>query len=153
MMILDHIWAQMSLLKYAVFFVMITNIMTYKMNKSLPGLVNDLHVLSRKQGATMFRITTEKKRGKVILTVEGRLAGQGVSTFEQCWRELRGDSPQEKFSVNLCGVTFIDAPGFCERQRERWGALPREARVRALDHGLMRLALAVRPTAAPVRPC
>jgi len=81
------------------------------MNKSLPGLVNDLHVLSRKQGATMFRITTEKKRGKVILTVEGRLAGQGVSTFEQCWRELRGDSPQEKFSVNLCGVTFIDAPG------------------------------------------
>jgi len=59
----------------------------------------------------MFRITTEKKRGKVVLTVEGRLAGQGVSTFEQCWRELRAASPDEKFNVNLCGVSFIDAAG------------------------------------------
>jgi outer membrane protein len=59
----------------------------------------------------MFRITTEKKRGKVVLTVEGRLAGQGVTTLEQCWRELRSDSPEEKFSINLCGVSFIDAAG------------------------------------------
>src|SRR5256885_7059320 len=65
----------------------------------------------REHASLMFRITTEKRRGKVILTVEGRLAGQGVSTFEQCWRELRGDSPQEKFSIDLCGVTFIDAAG------------------------------------------
>jgi len=59
----------------------------------------------------MFRITTEKKRGKLVLTVEGRLAGQGVSTLEQCWRELKGDSPEEKFNVNLCAVSFIDAAG------------------------------------------
>src|SRR6202521_6462804 len=59
----------------------------------------------------MLRITTQKKRYKVLLTVEGRLAGESVSTLEQCWRELRGASPTEKFNVDLCGVSFIDAAG------------------------------------------
>ncbi len=59
----------------------------------------------------MLRITTEKKRGKVILGVEGRLAGPWVTALEQCWRELRGGSPREKFQVDLCGVSFIDAAG------------------------------------------
>src|SRR5271156_567711 len=60
----------------------------------------------------MLRITTEQKRGKLVLSVEGRLAGQWVATLEQCWRELRASSsPVGKFSVNLCGVSFIDAAG------------------------------------------
>jgi outer membrane protein TolC/ABC-type transporter Mla MlaB component len=59
----------------------------------------------------MLRITTEKKRVKTVLSVEGRLAGPLVSTLEQCWRELKAASPQEKFYVNLCGVSFIDAAG------------------------------------------
>src|SRR3984893_7803891 len=59
----------------------------------------------------MFRITTLKKRCKVLLTVEGRLAGESVSTLEQCWRELHAGSPSEKFNVDLCGVSFIDAAG------------------------------------------
>jgi outer membrane protein TolC/ABC-type transporter Mla MlaB component len=59
----------------------------------------------------MLRITTEKKRGKHVLSVEGRLAGPSVGTLEQCWRELHAASPKEKFSVNLCGVSFIDAAG------------------------------------------
>ncbi|MFI5058554.1 MAG: TolC family protein [Candidatus Acidiferrales bacterium] len=59
----------------------------------------------------MLRITTGRKRGKVILSVEGRLAGPSVGTLEQCWRELRATSPDEKFSINLCGVSFIDAAG------------------------------------------
>src|SRR6202048_430003 len=59
----------------------------------------------------MLRVTTEKKRFKVLLTVEGRLAGESVSTLEQCWRELRAASPTEKFNVDLCGVSFIDAAG------------------------------------------
>jgi outer membrane protein len=59
----------------------------------------------------MLRITTDRKRGKVALSVEGRLAGPSVGTLEQCWRELRAASPNEKFSVNLCGVSFIDAAG------------------------------------------
>src|ERR1700757_3482514 len=60
---------------------------------------------------TMFRVTTQKKRFKVLLTIEGRLAGESVSTLEHCWRELRAASPTEKFNVDLCGVSFIDAAG------------------------------------------
>jgi outer membrane protein len=59
----------------------------------------------------MLRITTEKKRSKTVLSVEGRLAGALVSTLEQCWKELKAAAPQEKFYVNLCAVSFIDAAG------------------------------------------
>ena len=59
----------------------------------------------------MLRVTTDKKKSKTVLSVEGRLAGQNVATLEQCWRDLRSTSPQEKFYVNLCGVSFIDGAG------------------------------------------
>jgi outer membrane protein len=59
----------------------------------------------------MLRVTTEKRRGKTVLNVEGRLAGPWVAALEQYWRELRAATPQQKFSVNLCGVSFIDAAG------------------------------------------
>jgi outer membrane protein TolC len=70
-----------------------------------------MQVLLANGKKSMLRITTERKRGKVILSVEGRLAGPFVGTLEQCWRELRGASPDEKFHVDLCGVSFIDAAG------------------------------------------
>src|SRR6202000_1347394 len=57
----------------------------------------------------MLRITTEQKKGKVVLTVEGRLAGPHVGTLEQSWRDARAGN--EKVSVNLCGVSFIDPAG------------------------------------------
>jgi outer membrane protein len=63
------------------------------------------------QKTDMLRITTETKRGKTILGVEGRIAGPQVATLEQCWRELYSASPNQKFSVNLCGVSFIDNAG------------------------------------------
>jgi len=56
----------------------------------------------------MLRITTELKRGKTILSVEGKLAGLWVGALEKCWRER---TPSEKFCVDLCGVSFIDAAG------------------------------------------
>jgi outer membrane protein TolC/ABC-type transporter Mla MlaB component len=59
----------------------------------------------------MLRITTENKRSKTVLSVEGRLAGQWVAALEQCWRELYAAAPRQKFSVNLCGVSFIDNAG------------------------------------------
>ena len=59
----------------------------------------------------MLRITTEVRRSRRVLSVEGRLAGPWVSTLEQCWRELHAASPEEKISINLCGVSFIDAAG------------------------------------------
>jgi outer membrane protein len=63
-------------------------------------------------GATvMLRITTETKRGRTTLSVEGRIAGPQVSILEQCWRELYAASPKQKYVVNLCGVSFIDSAG------------------------------------------
>ena len=59
----------------------------------------------------MLRITTEKRRGKTVLGVEGRVAGAWVAALEQCWRELHASSPREKFHIDLCGVSFIDTAG------------------------------------------
>ena len=59
----------------------------------------------------MLRITTENKRGKLFLSVEGSLSGPRVATLEQCWRELYATSPRPKFCINLCGVSFIDNAG------------------------------------------
>jgi outer membrane protein len=59
----------------------------------------------------MLRITTEQRPGKVSLTVEGKLAGQWVSALEQSWKELRDSSSGDSLSINLCGVSFIDAAG------------------------------------------
>ena len=66
------------------------------------GAVRDNH---------MLRITTDTKRGKLVLSVEGKLSGSYVGTLEQCWRELRVASPKEKINVDLCGVSFIDDAG------------------------------------------
>ena len=67
-----------------------------------------MHLLTPARTTRMLRITTEKKRGRTVMSVEGRLAGAWVGTLEQCWRER---VPEEKFSVDLCGVSFIDAAG------------------------------------------
>jgi outer membrane protein len=67
-----------------------------------------VHLLVWARTGTMLRITTEKKRGRTVLSVEGRLAGAWVGALEQCWRER---AQEEKFSVDLCGVSFIDAAG------------------------------------------
>ena len=71
----------------------------------------------------MLRITTETKRTKTVLTIEGRIAGPSVATVEQCWRELYAASPRQKFTVNLCGVSFIDNSGkMLLREMHRLGA-------------------------------
>jgi len=70
-----------------------------------------MHLVSCEEIYDMLRITTEKKRGKITLTVEGRLSGGSVTTLEQCWRELRSATPEEGLRVDLCGVSFIDAAG------------------------------------------
>ncbi|HXH66114.1 MAG TPA: TolC family protein [Candidatus Limnocylindrales bacterium] len=59
----------------------------------------------------MLRISTENRRGKLFLTVEGSLSGPRVATLEQCWRELSAATPRPKFCINLCGVSFIDNAG------------------------------------------
>src|ERR1700726_3488775 len=86
-------------------------ISTVDMNGILHPMAVQLHLGKATGIIRMLRITTEKKRGKLVLTVEGRLAGPWVSTLEQSWRDARAGSPTEKVSVNLCGVSFIDPAG------------------------------------------
>jgi outer membrane protein len=80
-------------------------------NKNLHRMVLLMHLLGASGAKSMLRITTEKKRGKTVLGVEGRLAGPWVAALEQCWRELHAGSSREKFQIDLCGVSFIDAAG------------------------------------------
>jgi outer membrane protein len=75
------------------------------------ALAADLHLAEGRELGDMLRITTENKRSKTVLSVEGRLAGPWVAALEQCWRELYAAAPRQKFSVNLCGVSFIDNAG------------------------------------------
>jgi len=70
-----------------------------------------MQLLGVRRTESMLRITTEKKRGKTTLNVEGRLAGPWVAALEQCWRELHTSDPEEKFHLDLCGVSFIDSAG------------------------------------------
>jgi outer membrane protein len=74
-------------------------------------MVAFMHLLEIRRAESMLRITTEKKRGRTTLSVEGRLAGPWVAALEQCWRELHASEPQEKYHLDLCGVSFIDAAG------------------------------------------
>src|SRR5258707_4618776 len=70
-------------------------------------MVITMHLQAANRTGSMLRITTEKKRGKTFLSVEGKLGGPWVAALEQCWREVDTASPQEKFHVDLCGVSFI----------------------------------------------
>jgi len=71
----------------------------------------------------MLRITTENKKGKTLIRLEGKIAGPHVATLEQCWRELTGATPKPKFSVDLCGVSYIDNAGKALlREMHRLGA-------------------------------
>jgi outer membrane protein len=86
-------------------------------------LARFLLVIDRSKKVDMLRITTESRRGKTILTVEGRIAGASVGTVQQCWRELLAASPKQKYIVDLCGVSFIDSSGKAVlREMHRQGA-------------------------------
>src|SRR5438128_11987991 len=70
-----------------------------------------MHLHTASTAAFMLRITGRMRGGKVFLGGEGGRAGPWVATLGQCWGELHASSPREKFHVNLCGVSFIDAAG------------------------------------------
>src|SRR5258708_37214474 len=82
-----------------------------QINKFLHRMEMIMHLQRTSGTEHMLRITTEKKRGKIFLGVEGRVAGPWVAALGQWCRELQVASPQEKFHINLCGVSFIDAAG------------------------------------------
>src|SRR2546429_2493576 len=80
-------------------------------NTFLHRMVIIMHLQVKSGAASMLRITTETKRGKIFLSVEGRLAGPWVAALEQCWRGVRAASPRQKVPRNLCGGGFIHASG------------------------------------------
>lgn len=80
-------------------------------NKKSQKMGSIMHSQAGRRIETMLRITTETKRGKLTLFIEGRLTGPWVSALEQCWRELSASGERQKFNINLCGVSFIDNAG------------------------------------------
>lgn len=59
----------------------------------------------------MIMIETRELGDQLTFKVEGRLAGTGVATLEDCWRTAEGRYPHGKFTVDLTQVTFIDQAG------------------------------------------
>ena len=59
----------------------------------------------------MMKIETHEIDGSLTFKVEGRLAGIGVSTLEECWRAATARYPQGKFTVDLRKVTYVDIAG------------------------------------------
>jgi len=97
--------------------------MRLSVNEEISILACALLTIVRSKKAYMLRITTETKRAKTTVTIEGRIAGPSVGTVEQCWRELYAAAPKQKFIVNLCGVSFIDNAGkMLLREMHRLGA-------------------------------
>src|SRR5258708_33871151 len=80
-------------------------------NKYLHRMVITMHLPPTSETESMLRITNEKKRGKIYLNVEGRLAGPWGAALEQCVRELAAAAPQDQIDWNLWGVSCIDAGG------------------------------------------
>src|SRR2546425_12679417 len=83
----------------------------FHINNCLHRMVTIMHLLMTNRTGSMLRITTEKKRGKIFLGVEGRLAGPWGAALEQCWRGVPAAAPREKVHVDLFGVSFIHAAG------------------------------------------
>jgi len=61
----------------------------------------------------MLKISTKHDEAakRLLLEVEGRLAGPWVQELERCWEVERSKLPADAILVRLCAVTFIDDEG------------------------------------------
>jgi ABC-type transporter Mla MlaB component len=59
----------------------------------------------------MLRITNTVRPDGVTLVLEGRLAGVWVDEVARCWKALAAARDARSISIQLDGVTFIDAAG------------------------------------------
>ena len=62
-------------------------------------------------GISMLRITADDHARVLTFRLEGRLEGPWVRELEQCWRGLLDAASKPTISVDLTGVTYIDAAG------------------------------------------
>jgi hypothetical protein len=56
----------------------------------------------------LLRIIVQKRSGSIILTLEGKLVGPWVGELERAWHST---GAREDLWVDLCQVSFVDAPG------------------------------------------
>ncbi len=59
----------------------------------------------------MMKITFSNNSETAVLKVEGKLAGPWVDELERTWHAVQPTASAERFQVDLCGVTFVDAEG------------------------------------------
>jgi hypothetical protein len=59
----------------------------------------------------MIKIHAQETAGRLVLYVEGRLAGAFVPELENCWNVARSADPTRQISVDLGGVTCVDRSG------------------------------------------
>jgi anti-anti-sigma regulatory factor len=59
----------------------------------------------------MMKVQVKELDDRLILQVEGRLAGAFVPELEKCWQTARAKQPNRKISVDLKSVICIDRAG------------------------------------------
>lgn len=59
----------------------------------------------------MIKIHIEEMDGRLIIYVEGRLAGAFVPELENCWNMARSGDSGRRISVDLSGITCVDRSG------------------------------------------
>jgi len=59
----------------------------------------------------MMKIQVNELDERLILEVEGRLAGAFVPELENCWKSARANQPSRKIVVDLKDVTCVDRAG------------------------------------------
>src|SRR2546425_9025399 len=83
----------------------------FHINNSLHRMVTIMHLQMTNRTESMLRITTEKKRGKIFLGVEGRLAGPAVGALEpRSWARPAGSAPDQRHSWLLGAELFPVSP-------------------------------------------
>ena len=71
----------------------------------------------------MLRITVHENQESLTFQLEGRLAGPGCRSVEECWQSTLAQQRKPILRVDLTGVTFIDDAGkACLAAMHRQGA-------------------------------
>lgn len=59
----------------------------------------------------MLKITVQDGTGAPTLQLDGKLAGDWVSEVERVWKSFAAGQPAPDVTLDLSGVTFVDAGG------------------------------------------
>jgi anti-anti-sigma regulatory factor len=86
-------------------------------NISMGGEVGAARAFLRTGTAPMMKVQVTELDDRLILHVEGRLAGAFVPVLENSWSTARASRPDRKISVDLKDVTCIDRSGRSLLQR------------------------------------